>query len=341
MDKLLNDVKAYLHEILGVVGVDDEWVTLWAGASQLPFYLQELYSFSQVELLGNPCLLMICRDINSESPAIVRKHWGTVSNCYSGDVIYVVGGVSSYNRKRLIEQCVPFLVPGNQMYLPMLGIDLREHFKQRKKQDKQDLSAAAQVLVLRELLGRGTGSLPAKELACLLGYSAMTLTRAINELVGRGVATAEIVGREKRLKFSSNGHHLWEKSKSYMNTPVKKHVLIAEHDYHHLIDCAEAKVAGESALAGYTMMGDPKNLVMAVNASEWPGIKKMMGIEERDGLDFDCIKIELWRYNPAVIADGALVDPLSLWLSLEHANNERIEIARDELLEKTWSKWWR
>jgi hypothetical protein len=31
----------------------------------------------------------------------------------------------------LIEQKVSFIVPGNQLYLPDLGLDLREYFRQR------------------------------------------------------------------------------------------------------------------------------------------------------------------------------------------------------------------
>ncbi len=30
-----------------------------------------------------------------------------------------------------IAQKVPFIVPGNQLYLPDLGLDLREYFRQR------------------------------------------------------------------------------------------------------------------------------------------------------------------------------------------------------------------
>ena len=46
-------------------------------------------------------------------------------------MVYVTGALASYERKRLIEQKVPFMVPGNQLYLPDLGIDLREYFRQR------------------------------------------------------------------------------------------------------------------------------------------------------------------------------------------------------------------
>jgi DNA-binding MarR family transcriptional regulator len=346
MNKQLEEAKTYLQEVLGIVdkgeGLGNEgrdyWGEPWADASRLPFYLQDLYTFNRAEVLGKPCLLMMCRAANGETPAVVHKHWKVVSSRYSGDVIYVVEGVSSFNRKRLIEQRVPFLVPGNQLYLPMLGIDLREYFKQSKKSEKQWLSAAAQVLVLRELLGSDTSALPAKELAFLLGYSAMTLTRAIKELVDRGLAMAEMVGREKHLAFSDHGHELWAKAKHYMHSPIKKCIWVAEHNYHQLVEGVKAKKAGESALAEYSMMADPKNRVIAINTSEWPGIKTLMKIDERDERDVDCIQIELWRYNPGGITTDESVDPLSLWLSLEYTKDERIEMARDELIENIWSK---
>jgi DNA-binding MarR family transcriptional regulator len=342
MNKLLQETKDYLQEVLGLVkgsvkgSVEgrDDCGELWPEAGKLPFYLQNFYEFKQINLLGKPSLLMISRTSPGETPAIVRKHWKTISDGFDGDVIYVVEGVSSFNRKRFIEQRVPFIVPGNQLYIPMLGLDLREHFKQSKKPEKQWLSAAAQVLVLRELLGRAPQAMPAKELADLLGYSPMTLTRAINELVERDVATAEMIGREKRLEFTHHKQELWQLAKPYLRSPVKKQVWVVEHSANDLIKDAEAKFAGESALAEFTMIADPSNKILAVNASEWPGIKKLINIEECEVKDVDCMQIQLWRYSPASITNSTLVDPLSLWLSLNNTNDERIEISRDELLEK-------
>lgn len=37
--------------------------------------------------------------------------------------VYILQGLEAYNRKRLIQQKGPFIVPGNQLYLPDLGID--------------------------------------------------------------------------------------------------------------------------------------------------------------------------------------------------------------------------
>lgn len=337
MTNVLAQAKAYLKQVLGG---DSSRVKSWPGAGQLPYYLQQRYTFSCSELLGVPCLFMVCRGQDGETPAVVSKHWLAVSAVYPDDVIYLVQTLGAFNRKRLIEHKVPFIVPGNQLYLPMQGIDLREYFRGSKKTENNWLSAAAQVLVLREVLDRGSApsARNAKELAKLLGYSAMTLTRAIKELVDRKLATAELVGREKRLVFTKSKQDLWQGAKPYIRNPVKRRIWVAGLAYSSLLAKGEAKLAGESALANNTTLADPKNPVVAINASDWPGIKKIMRLEERAQRDDDCVELELWLYNPNLITLVDSVDPLSLWLSLSEVRDERIEIALDALIENTWSK---
>jgi len=47
--------------------------------------------------------------------------------------VFAASTLASYERKRLVEKNVPFVVPGNQFYLPDLGIDFREYFRQPQK----------------------------------------------------------------------------------------------------------------------------------------------------------------------------------------------------------------
>jgi DNA-binding transcriptional ArsR family regulator len=338
MNRQLKGASAYLQEVLGTGGAENSWERPWLDSNQLPYFLQDQYTFSQAVVLGHDCLYMMCREESSETPAIVRKHWEMVNSKYPGDVIYLMETLTSFNRKRLIEQKVPFMVPGNQLYLPMFGVDLREHFKQAKKTKNKWISAAAQVLVLRQVLGSDERALPAKELAVRLGYSPMTLTRAIKELVDKELATAEMVGKEKPLEFVFKTKELWQVAKPYIRNPVKQRVWVAEQGRSLLLNEGKAKIAGESALAGQTMIADPKNEVLAVSARDWPGFRKLLGLKERKERDVDCIQVELWRYSPGVLTEKSCVDPLSLWLSLfEHAD-ERIEMALDVLIENVWSK---
>jgi hypothetical protein len=63
-------------------------------------------------------------------------------------VVYVTGTLASYERKRLIEHKVAFLVPGNQLYLPDLGIDLREYFRRPPAAADTALSPATQAMLI-------------------------------------------------------------------------------------------------------------------------------------------------------------------------------------------------
>jgi hypothetical protein len=91
--------------------------------------------------------------------------------------------------------------------------------------------------------------------------------------------------------------------------------------------------AGETALSRYDMIMSPRNSVYAVNYKEWAGLKKLMQIEELPGPYDDAIMIELWRYDPEILATEDRVDPLSLYMSLIDEHDDRVNIAKDELLE--------
>ena len=68
-------------------------------------------------------------------------------------VVYVTEALASYERRHLIAKKVPFIVPGNQLFLPELGIDLREYFRGRAPTADVHLSPATQAVLIATLLG--------------------------------------------------------------------------------------------------------------------------------------------------------------------------------------------
>lgn len=342
-ENLLIKARQYLLDTMGADSVSCAQPKDWPEADQLPYYLQNLYLFYEVDLFGRPCLLMLNRTQEGETPAVARKHWQATSEHFRGDVIYLIEVVSSHNRKRLIEQRVPFLVPGNQLYLPMLGIDLREYFRRSIQTEMAVLSGAAQAVILREILHRDCSGLPAKELAQVLGYSPMTITRVINELTCRELAIAEKVGREKRLSFPLSKRALWEAAQPLLQSPVTKRILISLRDYNEYKAQFGGRLAGESALSNYTELADTSISHWAITAAKWSSISKnneIRVLERKNaselighGRDQDEVVLEVWAYDPEVIAiDDSCVDPLSLWLSLDKSKDERIDIACESLL---------
>ena len=97
-----------------------------------------------------PCLFLLDQAVHPTTPATIRKHIFEVLKRWDGEVLYVAAGIDSARRKQLIDQKVPFVAPGNQVYLPMLGIDLREHFKSVRGAG-ESLSPAAQAAFLHIL----------------------------------------------------------------------------------------------------------------------------------------------------------------------------------------------
>lgn len=347
-DNLLIEARQYLRHILDSGAVSGAWAKPWSEAKLMPFFLQTPYSYHLATLFGQPCLLMRAGTPEGETPAVVRKHWQAVSQRFSGNVIYLVEMVSSYNRKRLIEQRVPFLIPGKQLYLPPLGVDLREFFTPGRQVETSHLSAPAQGVLLRQILSQDCAGQPGKDVARMLGYSPMTITRAINELTDHGLAIAEKVGREKHLQFPSSGRTLWEAAQPLLQSPVTRRVMLVPQDRETWKLDVEGRIAGDSALAHYTDLADTGIRQWAVTSDALSTLSKHKGIKVLANLrpdevshlrtDRELIELEVWAYHPDVTTPGkAWVDPLSLWLSFAQNTDERIEIALDALLAQTWS----
>jgi hypothetical protein len=319
-----HELERYVYDTLGV----SVKPVPWGGAGQLPQFLKERYTFAETELLGLHTLLVIDKNVEEHSPARVRKHLDMIQARQPPDLIYVRPQVTAYNRKRLIEQKVPFIIPGNQMYLPMLGIDLREHFR-RNREESSTFSPSTQVVVLYALRGGAGQVLIPIEMAPLLGYSAMTMTRAFDELEAASLAEVTVRGRERCLRFSGSRKEIWEKAQTFLRSPVNKRLFIRRTG-----DSKGNIRAGLTALAHYSKLASPAYTTYALSRKDWKAQQKRNKIIEVPAQDPDASEIEVWSYPPALFAERGIVDQLSLYLSLKADHDERTETALEEMLGK-------
>ena len=322
-----HELERYVHDALGVSVKSRPW----SGAEQLPPFLRERYRFAQAELLGLNALFVIDANPEEQSPATVRKHMDLLQTKQHADLIYVRAQVTAYNRKRLIEQKVPFIVPGNQMYLPMLAIDLREHFR-RIREESPTFSPSTQVVVLYALLRESGRVLIPAEMAPLLGYSAMTMTRAFDELETASIAEATVRGRERCLRFNGDRKEIWEKAQPFFRSPVKRRLFIRRTD-----GMKDAIRSGLTALAHYSMLAEPSYKTFALSREDWKVLRLRQKIVEVPAQDPDASEIEVWWYPPALFAEHGFIDSLSLYLSLKADQDERTEAALEEMMERI--KW--
>jgi len=244
------------------------------------------------------------------------------------DLIYVRAQVTAYNRKRLIEQKVQFIVPGNQMYLPMLAIDLREHFRRIRK-ETPTFSPSTQVVVLHALLRDAGHVLIPAEMAPRLGYSAMTMTRAFDELETANLAEVTVRGRERCLHFIGGRKELWGNALPFLRSPVSKRLFIRRTK-----EAEGAIRAGLTALAHFSMLAPPEYTIYALSREDWKVLRQRHKTIEVPAQDPDASEIEVWWYPPALFAEDGNVDRLSLYLSLKEDRDERTETALEEMMEK-------
>ena len=157
---LVQKFEKYLFENLGVSIATEKWQK----EKSLPLFLRDLYSFYECQLLHESCLVMEARDEEEITPATIRKHIQQIEDMWRHEIIYLHPSISSYNRKRLIEHKISFVVPGNQMYLPLLGIDLREHIKGKRfsKEENQPFYPSCYLVCPLQLATRGLNPLPAR-----------------------------------------------------------------------------------------------------------------------------------------------------------------------------------
>ena len=330
METLINDLKKYINLVLGI----DVDPYTWEREKGMPFLLQNTYGFFGIKLLNLEIVLIINRNDQDISPAVVRKHMDMVKAEDDNNIIYVKKHVTAYNRKRMIEHGLPFIIPGKQMFLPMLAIDLREHFLQKQKPVNL-LSPSAQVLALYFIYNQlpfSKKNMSPTALAKELGYSKMTMTRAIREITT--VLSSQSDEHSSEILYEQYiGKNLWEKIKLHMTNPVAKRLYCqisqSELDY-------SFRAGGLTALSQSTQINPPETPVVVFEKSEWKKFAEYNRVIELLDIETGVFEIEIWSYQPGLLTKDNSIDPLSLYLSLENMNDERIAIELTALLEEVF-----
>lgn len=298
-------------------------------AAKLPLYLKSGYSLEEVNLLNQRFFLALeNKHKETSTPGVYAKQFDQLRKFVDGNIALVIEDLPSFARNRLLRMGVPFIVPGRQMFLPFMALDLRENFpKVEPASDK--LTAAAQVVLLFHLQKRNLEQLSLREIANLLGYSAMTLSKVAQEFKQAQVCKLETLGRTLHLRFMGDGkRELWERALPLLRSPVKaKHWVRWYHRPERMV------TAGLTVLAKHTMIQDDNIPTYAMDEKELRQGLKAERLIRCDEPDEAMGVIEAWSYDPNILADGNEVDRLSLYLSLKDNGDERVRMALNEYLE--------
>jgi hypothetical protein len=315
------EVKRYLKDALGI---EAEITPVKADKLKiLPAYITSEYTIHYIKLyLQNFLIVHVKNEFTTDQ---LRKHLETIRFALDTKPIAILGQIEAYKRSRLIDKKIPFIIPGKQMYLPDLLIDLKEYANSVKELSAA-MTPATQMLTLYHLQVESLEGINLKGIAERLNYDAATITRSAFHLQKSGLC--KIVGtKEKSIKFEKANRELWKIAEPQMASPINR----TKYYSGFALD-RNLKKANINALARYTDLNDEPAEYFAMQ----PGHGKFTGgvnLKPVDKMEAN-ICIEEWKYDPALLTRTEYIDPLSLYLCFRENKDERIEMALEKLIEQ-------
>jgi hypothetical protein len=256
----------------------------------------------------------------------VAKHTAIVQNRTSKTAIAVFPALNARQRSSLLSHNVPFIVPFNQLFVPALAIDLREHFVNLGQRLETYLSPTAQAIVLQRLIAKDSWSGTTSSIRRCLGLTTVSVIRAFDELESLDVTEGGKAGREREIVFRSQGRNLFDRCVPLFRSPVRSTKAFVSDNIRY----PALPAAGESALSALTDLAPPTSPVFAVSSKSW---KTLTDLGEPVTSGDRSFVIEGWSYDPIPLGGLQYVDPLSLYIQFRLHPDERIALAAGMLLE--------
>lgn len=294
----------------------------------LPLYLRSQYDIEEAEIFGRKLILAFQKERSERpTPSEYANHARHISQEIGQDAVLIIPELASYTRNRLLRQGVAFVVPGRQMFLPTLMVDLRERSPRESRGQATALSAPSQVLVIFYLLGNPVQGVSLRELATRLGYSSMTLSNVRDELGSESFCQVAKDGRTRHLTFSPHRSGVWEIVKHKLRSPVNaRHWVKWAHPRPNVLE------SGVTALARLTMLSEDPLPVFAMRDRDYRKRLETGELHGCPGHDEADAQVEAWKYDPTILARGETVDQLSLYLSLRESQDPRVRSALEEMM---------
>lgn len=294
----------------------------------MPHFLLDRYAMWQGSLNGRTLLLMAIREIlppGSGATMQYLKHRDLVRHQLGADlVLLLLNHAPNAIRRQMVERKIGFIAPGAQLYVPEAFLDLRERAPTFAVAHAEQISPTTQLMLLAIMQRRQLNNRNLTELADMMRVSIMSISRSLDELEALQLAKAQLVGRQRRLQMLLGGKALWDAVQARLQSPVRKVRIVSAE-----IGDDIGPIAGESALARYTMLAPPRIETRAILAASW----KRIALSPATPFDEDRIEIQTWTYDPQILAEDGVIDRLSLYLCVRGSPDERVAQAAEELLE--------
>lgn len=287
------------------------------------------YSFFDGMYLGVPMLFAEPKG-EVASPLNLSVTAGNLTSLFNLPAVFLLASCPAYERQRLIDKNVFFVVSEKYAHLPMLVAN--ERIRRTKK--AKTLTPVAQYILLYYLQVESLEGLAARDMEGKMPYSYTSITLGITCLADLGLCEKVAEGSKRKvIHFYKAGKDLWEKAQPFLINPVEQRIYCDE-----FISEDSFPTCGINALAHYTWLNpDPERIIM-MGTKQFREMKASGAMVRPNEFDGNVI-IEAWKYPP-IAKTGEKpqwVDKLSLAISLRDDDDPRVEGEVERLINEM--KW--
>ena len=266
------------------------------------------FKMMQFDFNGQVMLLLVAKGEMDYTNVQRRKISERIESIKHIPAVFYFDNLLTYERDRLVEQGVYFIVADKFAFVPTLIINRLS----TKSEIKELFYPSTQYILFYHLQIESLDGLSLKELEDKVPYKYKTIAKSIKQLEALGLVSLE-GSRNKKLVFELSGKELWDKASTNLIDPIKSIEYTSDV-------FPEGDIGGISALSHYSMLV-PEDVPTRVLSVEWLRERKS-SIPELLSFE-DTQRIEIWKYPPS--GTSGYVDKLSLFLTLKDDNDPRVE----------------
>ena len=266
------------------------------------------FKMMQFDFNGQVMLLLVAKGEMDYTNVQRRKISERIESIKHIPAVFYFDNLLTYERDRLVEQGVYFVVADKFAFVPTLIINRLS----TKSEIKELFYPSTQYILFYHLQIESLDGLSLKELEDKVPYKYKTIAKSIKQLEALGLVSLE-GSRNKKLVFELSGKELWDKASTNLIDPIKSIEYTSDV-------FPEGDIGGISALSHYSMLV-PEDVPTRVLTAEWVREHKY-SIPELHSFE-DTQRIEIWKYPPS--GTSGYVDKLSLFLTLKDDNDPRVE----------------
>ncbi|HJD27150.1 MAG TPA: helix-turn-helix domain-containing protein [Candidatus Blautia intestinipullorum] len=289
---------------------------------KFPLVLRTNYQFYRMKIMDQICIL--AKPEENFGMAALRRQQRQIEHLAGVYCVLYLNNMNYYSRDKMLEEGIPFVWENHQVYIPFLGLLLKQN-EARVIKPCLKISFLTQKFLLIALYEEWD-DLTVTVVAEQIKVSKMSVTRVFDEIESLGIPVLAKRGRSRRYIKIGSKKEIWGTIRPFLRTP-----LVREYYLERNLSNISIK-SGMSGLAELSMLEDNSYPTYAITKYEI----REKGIDQERQIPRDeipgCVVQEIGYCIP--FYNGNIIDPLSIYLLLKDVDDPRVETALEKMLEE-------